>query len=357
MSPNCVVILIFSVCCFVNGAQAQQPDGFSRYRAYFQLRAPGHGTYTATDMNEHLQVVGAVLRSYNHQPIQNVAARWSAPRGLEIFDNFEDSVPQSYLYAINNHGLAVGGRSWRNNYGSYVQRPVALLPEGKYVTLDHPGTMEESSVAVDVNDEGAAIGYTSNERGGKLHAVRWNSDGTAEILPDAGPDVRSINSRGDIVGVLGNELSYLRESSGNTHFINIRAVWGSESNVVVGTIGYPRAEPVLWSPERGIEALPRPSTKMSCYPMHVNRHLQIVGSCSFLRPFTADENGAVIWQRIGGEWRWAKLGNLIDRGNLTYERESIAYRITDAGHILVQGSPKSDPMTRDKTMILVPLVD
>jgi hypothetical protein len=97
-----------------------------------------------------------------------------------------------------------------------------------------------------------------------------------------------------------------------------------------------------------LERLPLPPNKpmAGCYAASVNRHGQVVGTCT-----TETESRAVIWQRIGGEWAIGDLARLVKDDAIVLSAETWATKINDAGHILLDGAGRSEML---HPMILIP---
>jgi probable HAF family extracellular repeat protein len=112
--------------------------------------------------------------------------------------------------AINNRGQVVGfaengtvdSSCPAGTTNNQIQLPV-LWENGKVQTL--PTGSDPDGVALWINNQGQAVGYTGTCGGTTIHAVSW-ANGTLSPLPDLGTGALAYgnNNRGQIVGTIGS---------------------------------------------------------------------------------------------------------------------------------------------------------
>jgi hypothetical protein len=319
-------------------------EGFSTYRAFDRWDRSSPIQY-GEDMNERDQVVGSIWEALDGESVDR-GFRWTpGTKRVELVQDFPSGAWATRLTAINDRGTAVGTGTIEVDGNAFIRRPLMLLPNGRRVALAHLGEPSQHSVAVDVNNANVAIGFVGDLEYYASYAVRWNPDGSVERL-DVPAEVRRINDRGDIAGYWFNGKSYLREADGTLHtFSMTNLAHLGEDGTVAGRDG---DGAVLWTLQGGLERLPMPPTKpmAGCYAASVNRHGQVVGTCT-----TETESRAVIWQRIGGEWAIGDLARLVKDDAIVLSAETWATKINDAGHILLDGAGRGEML---HPMILIP---
>ncbi|WP_374675341.1 hypothetical protein [Ideonella sp.] len=314
-------------------AAAQAQPSPPEYRVRHRLDG-GEWTHLPEVMNERHQVVGEY-----RGPTPSVGFRWSAEKDrIDYTPHPADGDGSVLLRAINRAGLAVGDAGVIVD-GAMRVRAVMLTPNGQRVQLPHPGSPEQSSRAVSVNDAGVIIGQLSDglyRRSSR--AVRWNPDGSVELL-DIPPEVQHINNRGDIAGQVTtptDRTAFLQQADGTLHHFALRSV---KRLLDDGTVaGYTMANrhkehAAVWTPEGGVQLLPRPLNRpaTSCWANGMNSQWQVVGEC-----FSAqDGTHAILWQRVGGEWQLVDLSWHVQGGWLArHQGGTAALHITEAGTIL-----------------------
>lgn len=319
-------------------------EGFSTYRAFDQWDRSSPNQRGA-DMNQRDQVVGSAQGLLNGESVER-GFRWTPGTGrIDWVQDFPGGDQSTRLVAVNDRGAAVGIGTIEVGGNRYVRRPLMLLPNGRRLALAHPGEPSQHSVPVDVNNAHIAIGFVGDWEHQPSYAIRWNTDGSVERL-DVPAWVQHINDRGDIAGYWTNGMSYVREANGTLHTFPIANVAHlGEDGTVAGRDG---DQAVLWTPEGGLERLPLPPIKpmAECAAASVNRHGQVVGTC-----YTQSESRAVIWQRINGEWAIGDLARLVKDDAIVLSAETWAWKINDAGHILIDGAGRGEML---HPMILVP---
>lgn len=320
------------------------PEGFSTYRAFDRWERSGP-IQRGEDMNQRDQVVGSARGSLNGDFVER-GFRWTPGTGkIDWVQDFPGGHDATRLVAVNDRGTAVGTGTVAVNGNNYIRRPLMLLPSGRRVALAHLGEPSQVSIPVDINNANVVIGYVGDLEYQPSYAIRWNADGSGERL-DVPAAIKRINDRGDIAGYWFNGKSYLLEANGTVHtFPMSHLEYLGEDGTVAGRDG---EHAVIRHPDGSFERLPLPPIKpmADCIAASINRHGQVVGTCT-----TETESRAVIWQRIGGEWAIGDLARLVKDNALVLTAEAWGIKINDAGHILIDGAGQGESL---HPMILVP---
>lgn len=312
-------------------------EGGPPYRVLHELNDPAW-LPSAHAMNERDQVVGM---AYAADFSTTVGFRWTPVRDrmdrVTDFPSGGDDGVQ--LVAVNRQGLAVGHGTVDAGGLRGVQRALAMRPNGRRLALAHPGSAVQSSRAVAVNDAGVAIGQLFDEVYlPPVQAVRWNADGSVELL-DLPPEVLRINNHGDIAGVvntLKEHYAFIQQADGTQHRFalgDVAALTDEGTAVGFAMANARDKHAALWSFARGLELLPRPAhlPNFSCWANGMNRQRQVVGVCAD----DVKESRAILWHEVNGQWELVDLSTQVRGGLLTQGGRAEALHITDAGHILV----------------------
>lgn len=163
--------------------------------------------YYATAANDQSQVVGVALR---HQGIisSERAVRWSTEGRCILMESSPSPWYMPFRYwvsSINNHGVAVGGRT-RSWAGTSDISALTWDTDGKILTLPtRPGPYSLAG-AMGINDNGSIAGFAANfGPPNEWRAVAWNTQHNPVFLPPPGPrhlnySATAINDFGTIVG-------------------------------------------------------------------------------------------------------------------------------------------------------------
>lgn len=124
---------------------------------------------------------------WNHEPYL-----WTEQGGYVRLPHLTADPEQTEPIAINNNGLIVGGASGENGLATAVRWDAAT---GQIHRIG-PVAAGESSVLLDVNDAGTAVGESGSR------AAIWTADGGIRRLPDFGYHSKAmgINASGWIIG-------------------------------------------------------------------------------------------------------------------------------------------------------------
>jgi uncharacterized membrane protein len=179
---------------------------------------------------------------------------------------------EGYARAINNNGQVAGLDQY--------QRPVVWSRSGVATIL--PGQVDLPYLS-DINDDGTVIGqgvFTDQDNGGYYQPLIWRSGASVERidLPGLGGVPRSINQRGDIVGLVvraeqGTDVlgGFLKSDSGAVYFDGFFPEAINDNGEIVGRGEHGLA---LWR-DGDLHDVPQ-----ACcgYESAINNHGWIVGS-------------------------------------------------------------------------------
>lgn len=198
----------------------------------------------------------------------------------------------------------------------------------------------------DLNEDGITVGYAYGELGGR--AVRWSRDGKVTELPGLGGSsvALQINSRGTAIGHVstpsGRQFAALWDASGRlTVLPSLPGYQKSEANAINdnGTVvgaAYngeyyePPYRPVLWDRRNRITELPLPSGYENGAANLINKPGMVAG---FVGREDSEDRRAVRWDRrgnvrvletLGGPASWVMGMN--DRGAMVGRADWVPYR-------------------------------
>jgi probable HAF family extracellular repeat protein len=235
---------------------------------------------------------------------------------------------------INENGQIVGG----SGTGSLGR--AFIWESGKMTPLGTLGGLESAASAI--NDQGQVIGGSLTRKPAKGHSFLWQNGKMIDLAPLA---AIAINNHGQIVG-------NTRTASGVTHAAlwtdgklrDLGTLGGRNSNAVaindhgqiVGSSdskandknGQPISHAFLWQNGKMRDLGTLGSGYVQCYPVDINEHGQVVGSC---------DNPAISYGQCGGGqhaflWQNGKMRDLgtLGRKSLT----STAVASNDRGWII-----------------------
>lgn len=250
----------------------------------------------------------------------------------------------STAFDMNAHQGIVGASATWEQAGSEIQHAF-IWEDGVMRDLgllaDRPcdpfsGDMCGRSAAYDINDNGVAVGFSSDTGPGYRvsgpggHAIRWSNGaiqdlghGWAIAINDAGDIIgyrqayAVRDDGGEIVGYGGDDATIWRndipQSLGSLGGAGTKVVALNEAGIVTGvslTVGH-RVRPFVWEPNRGMMALDMGSfTGRAAIPMAINARGDVIGytaTCTYYRwPTWATTNlfcsedsqsRAILWRR------------------------------------------------------------
>lgn len=197
-----------SSCGAPAASDGSEPDGGTEpFQAFLWdksggLRAvpvdiPGTSDSTATDVNEHGQVVGTAAPSFLFD--QPTAFLWSPAEGLRVLAP-PAGLSWTHAAAVNDAGQVVGTATDHLHIG----RAVVWEPPGYEPTLLPTPSPGGQGFAIANDEDGTVIGWVADT--GDDGYVRWSSEPGRPFTPITGFAPRDIDG-GDIVGTRSTSSS------------------------------------------------------------------------------------------------------------------------------------------------------
>jgi probable HAF family extracellular repeat protein len=281
---------------------------------------PGY-QFSAANLNDAGQIVGRGSLSNGPGSIRYDAWLWTSPRAAPTL--LVHSELAIYPAAINNKGTVVGSV----RYGGPAAFPW-MWKNGTDQPLQGPRFGGRAAGALDVNDDGAVVGY-ANDDSELPHAVLWNS-GSAEVL-----------------GALPGEYYSRAEAISNSGAVaGISESW-SRPNSRPGFLG--RA--FIWKRATGIVDLGTPAGMWSHVTAISNRDwiLGIWGQGTEVLQSPINTSRPFLWRPGEG---MADLAYLLDLTGTSFESLAQVWDINSSGAILAS---LVDARGLKHTVILTPV--
>ncbi len=335
--------LLITTSAVANEVDRPTPPEITHYCATGLSVADSGLNYIQTvDLNRRGQVLG-----WGYLDLGVKVFLWDQKHGYKFIDELahELEIPVK-VAAFNDRGQILSTQPIEPD-GAFLR--AAIWQQGKGLQFLEPAPGDDSSVAVDINNRGEAVGISGpypDESAVGERPVIWDRHGRVTVIPmlpgstsgrpyvmnDAGQVIGATDASGEVLGYIWDRKSGLRAieglisgKPGHLYDINDHGEAAGSSTFYNGNSG---SHAIFWSEATGtVDLGDLPGSIENSNALGINNHRQVVG-------YATGQGGsvAVIWDSEG---QIHNLNDLLVRDEPDVQSLvlGIAGKINDAGWI------------------------